>query len=97
RTRSAAGGKGDARVLHGRERTLALAATNYGVVANMINRHGFRNTVLPLYAATSLGLGGISIASAIALMSITGLLVATPGGMLGDRFGRRRIIMSGLA
>src|SRR5258708_7473875 len=43
-------GKGDERVLHGRERTVALAATNYGVVANMINRHGFRDTVLPLHA-----------------------------------------------
>jgi MFS family permease len=86
----------DGRVLPGRERATAVAATNYGVVANMVNRHGFRNTVLPLYAATSLGLGGISIASAIALMSITGLLVATPGGMLGDRIGRRRVIMSGL-
>lgn len=93
---SARGGAGDARVLHGGERTVGLAAINYGVVANMINRHGFRNTVLPLYAATSLGLGGVSIATAIALMSVTGLVVATPGGMLGDRFGRRRVIMSGL-
>jgi MFS family permease len=97
RTKAPAGGQPDARVLHGRERASAIAATNYGVVANMINRHGFRNTVLPLYAATSLGLGGVSIATAIALMSITGLFVATPGGMLGDRFGRRRVIMSGLA
>jgi MFS family permease len=87
----------DPRVLYGRSRAVAIGATNVGVVANMINRHGFRNTVLPLYAATSLGLGGVSIASAIALMSITGLLVATPGGMLGDRIGRRRIIATGLA
>lgn len=90
-------GTGDARVLHGRARTVAIGATDLGVVANMINRHGFRNTILPLYAATSLGLGGISIATAIALMSITGLAVATPGGMLGDRIGRRRIITAGLA
>lgn len=89
--------RGDARVLHGRERAIAIGATNIGVVANMINRHGFRNTILPLYAATALGLGGISIATAIALMSITGLMVATPGGMLGDWIGRRRIITAGLA
>jgi len=88
---------GDARVLHGRARAVGIAATNIGVVANLINRHGFRNTILPLYAATSLGLGGISIATGIALMSITGLVVATPGGMLGDRIGRRRIITAGLA
>jgi MFS family permease len=85
------------RVLHGPTRAVALTATNFGVLANMINRHGFRNTILPLYAATALGLGGISIATAIALMSITGLFVATPGGMLGDRIGRRRVITTGLA
>jgi MFS family permease len=83
-------------VLHGRRRTIAVLATNYGVVANMIHRHGFRNTILPLYAATVLGLGGLSIATAIALMSITGLMVATAGGMLGDRIGRRRVIVAGL-
>jgi len=90
-------GRTDPRVLHGGQRASAILATNVGVVANMINRHGFRNTILPLYAATSLGLGGISIATAIALMSVTGLMVATPGGMLGDRIGRRRIIVAGLA
>jgi MFS family permease len=84
-------------VLHGRQRAIAIGAINVGVLANMINRHGFRNTILPLYAATVLGLGGVSIATAIALMSITGLTVATPGGMLGDRIGRRRIITTGLA
>jgi DHA1 family multidrug resistance protein-like MFS transporter len=83
-------------VLHGRPRAIAIAAINVGVLANMINRHGFRNTILPLYAATVLGLGGVSIATAIALMSITGLTVATPGGSLGDRIGRRRIITTGL-
>ena len=31
---------------------VAFAATNFGVVANMIHRHGVRNTILPLYAAT---------------------------------------------
>ncbi len=87
---------GEERVLHGRERARAILATNVGVAANMINRHGFRNTVMPLYAATSLGLGSLPIAGAIALMSGTGLLVATPGGMLGDRIGRRRVIMRGL-
>jgi MFS family permease len=91
------GGADESRVLHGRQRQTAFVATNFGVVANMIHRHGVRNTILPLYAATSLGLGGVSIATAIALMSITGLLVATPGGMMGDRIGRRRVITAGLA
>ena len=91
------GGRDDERrVLHGRVRTRTMIVTNFGIVANMIHRHGIRNTILPLYAATALGLGGISIATAIALMSITGLIVATPGGMLGDRIGRRRVIVAGL-
>jgi MFS family permease len=84
------------RILYGRTRTRTLIATNFGIVANMIHRHGVRNTILPLYAAAALGLGGVSIATAIALMAVTGLLVATPGGMLGDRFGRRRVIATGL-
>lgn len=84
------------RVLYGRQRAIAITSTCLGVVANMIHRYGFRNTILPLYAATVLGLGGLSIATAIALMSITGLIVATPGGMLGDRIGRRRVITVGL-
>jgi MFS family permease len=86
----------EGRVLHGRARRVASVVTNFGIVANMIHRHGIRNTIVPLYAAAALGLGGVSIATAIALMSITGLLVATPGGMLGDRIGRRRVIVAGL-
>jgi len=90
--------RGDApTVLTGREKLGALAVTYGGVVAMMIHRAGLRNTILPLYAATALGLGGLSIATAIALMSITGLLVTTPGGMAGDRFGRRRVIVTGMA
>ena len=97
RRSSAPAAADDARVLYGRQRRVAIGVTNLGVVANMIHRHGFRNTILPLYAATALGLGGVSIATAIALMSVTGLIVATPGGMLGDRIGRRRVISAGLA
>jgi MFS family permease len=87
----------ESRVLYGPARTRAVVAANVGIVANMIHRHGVRNTIVPLYAATALGLGGISIATAVALMALTGLLVATPGGMLGDRVGRRRVIVSGLS
>lgn len=87
----------DPRVLHGRPKTVALLVTNGGVVANMIHRHGVRNTILPLYAASVLGLGGVSIATAIAAMALTGFVVMAPGGALGDRIGRRRVISIGLA
>ena len=75
---------------------VALAVTNGGVMANMIHRHGERNTILPLYAASVLGLGGFSIATGIAAMALAGFIVMTPGGVLGDRIGRRRVISVGL-
>lgn len=77
-------------------RRVALASVYSGVVANMIHRHGIRNTVLPLFAAASLGLGSIEIATGITLMAIVGIIVVTPGARLGDRIGRRRIVVVGL-
>jgi len=79
-----------------RRRRIALGSIYAGVAANMIQRHGVRNTVLPLFAAAVLGLGAIQIASAITLMSIVGIIVVTPGARLGDRIGRRRIVVVGL-
>lgn len=79
-----------------RRQGVALGAIYAGVVANMINRHGFRNTLLPLFAAASLALGPVQIATGIAVMSIVGIIVVTPGARLGDRIGRRRIVVMGL-
>jgi MFS transporter, DHA1 family, multidrug resistance protein len=62
----------------------------------MIQRHGVRNTVLPLFAASVLGLNAIEIASGITLMSVVAIIVVTPGARLGDRIGRRRIVVGGL-
>jgi DHA1 family multidrug resistance protein-like MFS transporter len=79
-----------------RRRGIALGSIYAGVVANMINRHGFRNTLLPLFAASVLFLGPVEIATGIAVMAIVGILVVTPGARLGDRIGRRRIVVVGL-
>lgn len=79
-----------------RRRGIGLAALYTGVVANHIHRHGFRNTLIPLYGAMVLGLGAGPIALGVGLMALFGLLVAAPGGILSDRVGRRRVIVVGL-
>lgn len=75
----------------------ALSAVFFGVIANFINRYGFRNTVLPLYAASHLGLSEVQSAAGITVMSLTGIAVTIPGAALGDRIGRKRILVAGLA
>jgi MFS transporter, DHA1 family, multidrug resistance protein len=77
-------------------RRFALGSVYAGVVANMINRHGFRNTLLPLFAASVLFLQPFEIAIGIAVMAIVGIIVVTPGARLGDRIGRQRIVVLGL-
>jgi MFS family permease len=76
---------------------VALGALFFGVVANFINRYGFRNTVLPLYASSHLGLNEVQSAAGITVMSLTGIAVTIPGAALGDRIGRKRVLVTGLA
>jgi MFS family permease len=61
----------------------------------MINRHGFRNTALPLFSHDRIGLDPVQIASGITLMAIVGVVVAIPGAIVADRWGRRRVIAVG--
>lgn len=82
--------------VHRRRLLFALGLIFFGVVANMVNRHGFRNTVMPLVASSGLNLDGVEIATGITVMSVTGILVTIPAATLGDRIGRTRIIIYGL-
>jgi MFS family permease len=75
---------------------MALIVTYVAIFATFIHRHGFRNTFIPLYGATVLGLQTGPISIAIAIMAVCGLIVAGPGGALSDRLGRRRVIVSGM-
>jgi MFS family permease len=74
---------------------LGLSLLYLGVVVFMINRHGFRNTALPLFSHDRIGLDPVQIASGITLMAVIGLLVAIPGAIVADRWGRRRVIAVG--
>jgi MFS family permease len=82
--------------MHERRRRLTLWTVYVGVFATMFNRHGFRNTLLPLYAGTVLALGPVAIATGVTAMSLVGLVISMPGAMAGDRFGHRRVISAGL-
>ncbi len=61
------------------------------------NRNGVRNMLLPLFAATVAGLGAASVGLVVAV--VAGVTVATTvlGGRLADRFGRRPVLLAGLA
>jgi MFS family permease len=75
---------------------LALGTIFFGVAITMINRHGFRNTILPLFAGDAIGLNPVQTATGISVMAVVGLLVAMPGGMLADRWSRRGVISAGM-
>jgi MFS family permease len=77
-------------------RAIALSMVLFGVFATMFNRHGFRNTLLPLYAGSAIALDPVQISTGITVMSLIGLAIAVPGAMSGDRWGHRRLIAIGL-
>ena len=79
-----------------RRRAAALTMVLVGVFATMFNRHGFRNTLLPLYAGATIGLDAVQISTGITVMSLIGLAIAVPCAMNGDRWGHRRLIAIGL-
>jgi MFS family permease len=80
----------------GRALAFAFAAIYAGVLVAMMNRHGFRNTVMPLYAGNDIGLSPVQTATGVTVMALISIAVTVPGAALGDRIGRRRIIVAGL-
>jgi MFS family permease len=81
------------RVLHGRAWTTAMVATNLGIVANMVTATAYA-TIVPLYAAAA-------SAWAACRSRPRSPSCHSPGcssrrrGLLGDRIGRRRVIVAG--
>ena len=93
---TAADDEGDYPPASQRRRAVGIGAVLAGVFTTMFNRHGFRNTLLPLYAGAVLGLGPVAIATGVTAMSLVGLVIAMPGAVGGDRWGHRRVIVLGL-
>ncbi len=73
----------------------AITTVYLGVIVYMVNRHGFRNTALPLFAHDRLGLEPLAIASGITVMSLVGLVVAIPAAVVADRWNKRLVIAAG--
>jgi MFS family permease len=90
------GGEVSRRALLTSTTTIAFAAIFFGVFANMVNRHGFRNTVLPLFAEADIHLDPVQTATGVTLMSLVGIAITIPGAALGDRIGRKKIVVAGL-
>ena len=63
------------------------------VFMNAVVRTGGLFAIVPIFAATQLGLSVSQIGFAMMIGSITGLVAAYPGGWISDRFGRKAVIV----
>ncbi len=63
------------------------------VFMNAFVRTGGLFAIVPIFAATQLGLSVSQIGFAMMVGSITGLVAAYPGGWISDKFGRKAIIV----
>ncbi len=77
---------------------LLLAIPGFGLIglvsfAIFFARTGALFNVVPLLAESRLGLGPGRIGLALGMISIVGLLLAYPSGVLVDRFGRKAVIV----
>lgn len=90
-------GKARAAPIHHQIRTL-LRDTGYRMVClvglvNAVVRTGGLFNIVPLLAASKLGMGPGAIGGWLALGSLLGLAASYPAGALADRFGRKPIIV----
>ncbi len=69
---------------------LLISAVSFGA---FFARTGALFNVIPLHAETELGLGPDRIGLGLAMISVVGLLLAYPSGVLVDRFGRKAVIV----
>ena len=77
-------------------RAPAFRALMFVTFAIFVMRGGARITLIPLYAADSLGLDESEIGQVLAVSAVVNLFVVTAGGWLTDRVGRRPVLIVGL-
>jgi MFS family permease len=61
-----------------------------------LNRNGFERTVLPIYGSI-MGLSSLQIGTALSLASVVSLAAIYLGGRSADKYGRKPILLIGLA
>jgi MFS transporter, DHA1 family, multidrug resistance protein len=72
------------------------------IVANLVtfvltfSISGFQNTVVPLFAASVLGLEAGAIGLALGVSTVLRFVMSLVGGEVSDRYGRRAILIPGL-
>ncbi|HWT10436.1 MAG TPA: MFS transporter, partial [Roseomonas sp.] len=81
-----------------RQMRMLLGGTGYAMVclmglANAVVRTGGLFNVVPLLAASKLGLGPGQVGGWLALGSLLGLAASYPAGVLADRHGRKPVIV----
>jgi MFS family permease len=74
----------------------ALATVYLGTFVNFFDRHGMRNSLLPLYAGMVLGLDPGFIGAVLTTGSVITILINIPSGTLSDRIGKKLLLIPGL-
>ncbi|MCL5110880.1 MAG: MFS transporter [Chloroflexi bacterium] len=74
-----------------------LLVINCITFAMFFHTSGFVNTFVPLFGDTRFGLDAAAIGLAISLGTVVRFFTSVVGGNLSDRFGRRRVLLPGLA
>ena len=76
--------------------TWVLIVVNLVTFVLTFSMSGFQNTVIPLFAASVLGLEAGAIGLALGVSTVLRFVVSLVGGEVSDRYGRRAILVPGL-
>ncbi len=77
----------------------AFVALALGTIATglVVGGTGVFRTLFPPHAKAAAGLSDTQVGDLISIAGVLGLIASFPAGMANDRFGRKRILMLGLA